>query len=308
MSLSSSIKTKAIDAGQNFLTGQITSAFAANGLEVAGGTIYDIADNIQKQAADVIGELENGAMLTVSSVGAGLGSTFGNVIGTGMSLAGDVTQISDMAQEAIAEVTSYSLGLLSKKTSEIASTVTSYFTSRVTYWAGQELKQALADIPKKFLIDKETESNINALKEKVNGPQKILKYVNTYVGLATTYINKYTSYMNNYVNDVCKYAMQGPQWIGGQINKLENEYKNLAYDFIDDQAETIMDNRNKFLDGIAKGIAKQTVKPTIKALDKKIDKLNNMTNKNTAKVKQAAATQIQKAKFKLAGLLGISPL
>lgn len=307
MPLTSSIKAKAIDAGQNFLTGQITSVFAASGMEIVGSNVAEIAENIQNKASAMVSDLENTATTMVSSAGAGLGSAFGNVVGASEAFAGEAMQMTDMAQEAIADVASYSLDLLNQKTSEIASTTTSYFMSRVKTWSAFYLQQGMNQIPKKFLQDAEEESKKTALEQQTKGPQKILDYVNTYVGLASSYVQKYTGEMNKFVEQQCTFALQGPQWLGGQINKLENQYKEGISGFVDTQAQNIIKNRNNFLDGIAKSVAKQTIQPTLKAINKKIDKLNNTTNKNEAKVKQAAATQIQKAKLKLAGLLGVKP-
>lgn len=308
MPLTSSIKSKAIDAGQNFLTGQITNVFAARGLEVSGKNLYELADNIQMKAMDVAHEVENGAMTMISSAGAGLGSSFGNVVGAGLALAGDVTMMSDLAQEAVSDVAKHALSYLNKKTSELATTVPSYFTSRVTYWSAKFLQEELSNIPKKFLSDADEKAKEDALKQKEKGPKDITKTVSDTVSKVTSYVDKYVSYLTKYTTDITNYACMGPQWVAGQIGTLQDTCEEKCDQFISKQADAILKKRNNELDGVAKGVAKHTVQATIKSINKKIDKLANSTNKNIAKVKGKALTQIQKAKYKLAGALGIPPL
>lgn len=302
------ITMRAIDAGQNFLTGQATSVFASCGIEVAGGNLYELASNIQNQAADVVGTLENGAMTMISSAGAGVGSAFGSVVGAGLALGSNVTQMADMAQEAIMDLTTYAMDLVTKKMSEITSGIPAQLTSQVAYFSKIELENSMKSIQKKFL-----ESADVSVKKEIESHQKkgltdIVQYATTYVNLAKTYVDKYVGYMNKFCDDIGTFALQGPQWVSGQIDNLERQYQDMVYTFVDGQATSIKNFRDKQIDNIAKGAAKQFVAKPLAALDKKMDQLSNMTNKQKQKVLTKAATAIQKAKMKLAGKLGIPPV
>lgn len=306
--MANSITMKAIDAGQNFLTGQATSVFASSGIEVAGGNLYELASNIQNQAADAVSTLENGAMTMISSVGAGAGSAFGSVVGTGLALGSNVTQMADMAQEAIADLTTYAMDLVTKKMTEITSGIPAQLTKQIAYFSKIELENSMKSIQNKYLQNADT-----AIKDKIESHQKkgltdIVDYVNKYTNLAKTRVDKYVGSMNKFCDDIGTFALQGPQWVGGQIDMLEKQYQDTIYEFVDEQSKTIKNFRDKQIDNIAKGAAKQFVAKPLAALDKQTDKLSNMINKNKQKVLIKASTAIQKAKMKLAGKLGISPV
>lgn len=297
-----------MDAGQNFLTGNITSAFAASGVELAGSTVFELASNLQTQAQMKAEEVQKGAMTLVSSAGAGLGTTFGTVVGAGLSLMGDVTQISDLIQLAATDVAKHAMEKVQGEISKIASSAPSYMLSRASYWGKVILQEELSDIAKKHLQDGGDAAVKQADKNKESGLTKVMNYVNTYVGKVTEKVNEFTTYMQKYGDDISTFSAQGPQWVTGKVNKIKEDAIEEIDDFVDKQSKNILKNRNNILDGVAKGVAKSLVQPTINAMNKKVDDMTNTSNKSKKKVLQKAKTQIQKAKYKLAGMLGIAPL
>lgn len=299
---------QAMDAGQNFLTGQITSAFSASGLELTGSTVFELASNLQNQAQQQAEALQNTAMTLVSSAGAGLGTTFGTVVGAGLALSGQVAQVSDLLQQAAMDVGKHSLEKVQSKISEIATTTTSYMTQRASYWSKSILQSELATIPNKFLEDGASKALKEVTEMKGNALGKVMDYVNTYTGKVTEIVNKFTSYMQQYGDDISTFAAQGPQWVVEKISKVKEDAIEEIDKFVDDQAQSIMDARNKLLDGAAQSVAKSLVQPSIDAANKKINDATNQLNKSKKTIMQKAATQIQKAKYKLAGMLGIAPL
>lgn len=297
-----------MDAGQNFLTGNITSAFAASGVELAGSTVFELASNLQTQAQMKAEEVQKGAMTLVSSAGAGLGTTFGTVVGAGLRLMGDVTQISDLIQIAATDVAKHALEKTQGEISKIASTASSYMLSRASYWSKVILEEELKDITKKYLESADESAQKQANESKESGLTKVMNYINTYMGKVTEKVNEFTSYMQKYGDDISTFSAQGPQWVTGKISKIKEDAIEGIDEFVDKQSKTILNNRNNFLDGVAKGVAKSLVKPTIDSMNKKVDDMTNTSNKSKKKVLQKAKTQIQKAKYKLAGMLGIAPL
>lgn len=302
-----SISMKAIDVGQNFLTGQVTSVFAANGVEVAGTNLYELTSNIQNKAADMMSDLQNTAITTMSTVTGGVGSALGSVVGTGLALSSNVMQMHDIAQEAIMDCTSYAANLVTKKITELTSGIPGQLTKQVAYWSGEELKKAMESIPKKFLEDTDDATEKQQDEQKKKGLSGIIGFVNTYTGKVKDTVKDFTTKLNSSCDEIGTWALQGPRWVTGQVDMLEEQFQNVAYEFVDEQANNIKKFRDQSIENIAKSVAKQVVAKQIAALEKNIDKLTNTTNKTKAKTIAKAKTAIQKAKFKLAGKLGVSP-
>lgn len=306
--ISGSIQTKAIDAGQNFLTGQITTLFAASGMEVTGSTIYNLADSIQNSVSAKVEEAQNGAMQLVSSAGAGLGSAFGTVVGVGNSLASTITTMSDVAQEMLTDIATDTVNKVTNETNKIVSGASTYFTQRLSYYAKSMLEEEIANMQSKYLTNTDEKQNEEVKEKKETWMKKATEKVGSMVTKAKKGVQDGIDALNKGVDEVAKMQLEGPQWVSNQMNSLQSSITKSIDDFIEDNVKDIQEKRDAELDKIAATIAKNTVKPTIDAANKKLDKLWNDCNTSKSKVAQKAKTLIQKAKFKLAALTGVSPI
>lgn len=308
MAISNSIKTKAIDAGQNFLTGQATTLFAASGVEVVGGSIYNLADDIQNKLAAKVEDIQNGAMQVVSSAGAGLGSAFGTVVGIGDNAIMQLTTMSDMAQEMVTDMAKETLDKVTKETQEIVTGASSYLVQRVSYYSQTMLQEEIKKITDKYLTNSDEKQSQEVSQKKDSWMNNAMSKVTDAVNMAQSKVQEGVDALNKGAEQISALAAEGPQWAANQLNSLHDSVSKTVNTFIDDKVKDIKEKRDAELDKIAATVAKHTVKPTIDAVAKKIDKLWNETNKSKAKVTQKAKTLIQKAKFKLSALTGIAPI
>ncbi len=309
--MATSAAKQAINYGQNFLSGQMTSLFSASGIELAGGTLSDISTEIQNKVFAAKEEAMNQALTTVSNVTGAVGSSIGTVAGAGLAAMQGAVQQVDMVKQAVMDVASYSMeqtnvittyiaGLASKFPIEVLSKT----KELAAYYSKVELQEAL----KKITSNQEDITEKNDEKKKENKTKNIVKTIQDKVKYVNTYISKYTDELERDAEAIGNLMLQGPTWVGSKINEAENAVKSKIGEFVEDTKDDLSDYYDKAVETTAetaaKAIVEKTVRPSIKKAQDAMNKLNESKSKTTQKAKTAA----QKALFKIAGQLGISPL
>lgn len=305
------MQAKCIDYGQNFLTGQATSILSATGIDVAGENVKDLADAIQDKTMEMVSVLKNTATKEVTKVGSQVGGMIGSLAGTGLSAMQNAFQTVDIAKLAVGEITTYATQEVGKRVTKLTSMAVAFpakVNKRATEIAKEKVKEELAE--KLKLVTGTTAENENkkkAKKQKEDKNKSVISYIKDFAVEAYKFKDKMLAYAQEDCQDISELMIQGPTWVGNQLDSATETSKK----FISDNLDKGMDNVAKWYDkavedsatALATTMVDEMIKPT---LDKASDLFNN-TNKNVSKQKQKAKTAVQKQLFKIAGKLGISP-
>lgn len=305
------MKAKCIDYGQNFLTGQATSILAASGIEVAGGTLKELADNIQDKTMVMVSDLKNTTTKEVAKVGSQIGGMAGDLVGTGLSTMQNAFQSTDLVKLAAGELTTYSMQLLNDASSKIGAMVSSFpqaVLSKASYLAGQEAKEELTKAIQEVMgTPKENSSKEEAKKEKDNKVKKAIKWCSKAIKDANKFKDETLGKLQEDCEDISNLMIQGPEWVNDQLESAVDSAK----EYMSTYTNRMIANASYFytnaVDNSAKAasveIKSKVIDPTIKKAKEQFNKLGTSTNKTQQKAKAA----IQNKLLNLAAKLGISP-
>lgn len=309
--LGNGVGQQCLDYGQNFLSGQMTSLLSASGIELAGGTLSDISTEIQNKAFAAAEEAKGMALTTVSNVSGAIGSSIGTVAGAGLAAIQGATQSVDMAKQMALDVISYGLEQINGITSHIAGLASSFpakVASKATELAVSDCKDELQEALKKITSNQEDINEKSDEKKKENKTKNIVKTITKTVGDVNKKINEYTADLEKDAGELGNLMLQGPTWVNSKLETAQTEAEKKIGKFIGDTKEQIGKKYDDAVDATAKMVAKKLIEKTVRpSITKAQDALNKL-NENKSKVTQKAKTSAQKALFKLAGQLGISPL
>lgn len=302
---------QAINYGQNFLSGQMTSLLSASGIELAGGTLSDISTEIQNKVFVAKEEAMNQVLTTVSNVSGAIGSSIGTVAGAGLAAMQGAAQSVDLVKQTVMDVTNYGLeqtNVMATYISGLASKFPTKVLSRAQELAVAYSQAELQEALKKITSNQEDITAKNDEKKKENKIQKIVKTVKKKVDYVNSYINKYTAELEKDANAIGDLMLQGPTWVNSKMEVAEKAVKDKIDEFVDDTKKDLSYYYNIAVETTAYTAAKSIVEKTVKPSIQKAQDAMNKLNESKSKVTQKAKTSAQKALFKIAGQLGISPL
>lgn len=309
--MATSAAKQAINYGQNFLSGQMTSLLSASGIELAGGTLSDISTEIQNKVFAAKEEAMNQALTTVSKVTSTVGTSIGTVAGAGLSAMQGAAQSVDIVKQATMDIANYGLeqtNVMATYISGLASKFPTKVLSRAQELAVTYSKVELQEALKKITSNQEDITAKNDEKKKENKIQNIVKTVKDKVRYVNTYIDKYTKELESDANAIGNLMLQGPTWVSSKIDTAENSVKNKIDEFVKDTKKDLSYYYDIAAEATAYTAAKAIVEKTVKPSIQKAQDAMNKLNESKSKVTQKAKTAAQKSLFKIAGQLGISPL
>lgn len=309
--MATSAAKQAINYGQNFLSGQMTSLLSASGIELAGGTLSDISTEIQNKVFAAKEEAMNQALTTVSKVTSAVGTSIGTVAGAGLSAMQGAAQSVDIVKQATMDIANYGLeqtNVMATYISGLASKFPTKVLSRAQELAVTYSKVELQEALKKITSNQEDITAKNDEKKKENKIQNIVKTVKDKVRYVNTYIDKYTKELKSDANDIGNLMLQGPTWVSSKIDTAENSVKNKIDEFVKDTKKDLSYYYDIAAEATAYTAAKAIVEKTVKPSIQKAQDAMNKLNESKSKVTQKAKTAAQKSLFKIAGQLGISPI
>lgn len=305
------MQAKCIDYGQNFLTGQATSVISATGIDIEATNLKQLADAVQDKTMSMVSDLENTATKEIGKIGSQIGSMTGELVGAGLSTMQGVFQTTDIAKQAVGELTKYALELTSKMGTKIIGMTTAYptqVTKKATEIASTQVKEDLQQLIKEAMgTPAEEHAQKEAKKEKENKVKNTIKWCKKAVKDANEFKDKTMASLQKDCEDISTLAIQGPAWVNDQIDSAIDSAKKYMDDYANKKMEDVQKHYDKAVDNSAKAAAttikKKLIDPTVNNARKQFNNLGTTTNK----VKQKAKTAIQKQLFNLAGKLGISP-
>ena len=145
------MQAKCIDYGQNFLTGQATSVISATGIDIEATNLKQLADAVQDKTMSMVSDLENTATKEVGKIGSQIGGMAGELTGAGLAAIQGAFQTTDIAKQAVGELTKYALELTSKMGTKIISMTTAYptqVTKKAAEIASAQVKEELQQLIK----------------------------------------------------------------------------------------------------------------------------------------------------------------
>lgn len=305
------MNAKCINYGQNFLTGKATSILSATGIDIAAGSVKELADAVQDKTMVMVSDLKSTATKEVAKIGSQVGGMAGSLAGTGLSAMQNAFQTTDIIKQSVGEMVSYANSIFDDCTNKIIGMTAAFpseVTKKATKIASDEAKEELTQLMKEVAgIPAEDHAEKEAKKEKENGINKAVDWCKK----AVTNINKFKDdtigKLQEDCDDISNLMIQGPEWVGEQINTVIDQGKNQLKKFADDSMEDVEDFYDKAVEKSSKALAttmkEKIVRPTIDKAKDQYNKLGTSSNK----AKQKAKTAIQKKLFSLAGKLGISP-
>lgn len=295
----------AIDSGQNFLQGKLTSTFQQVGSATIG-PVMDKAEAVQNAVMSTAEEVKNGAMTTVATLGTAAGSIVGDIYGTGLAALGDLTQCADLAQLVVKDVATYTAQLITDKITGLVGNIPGDVISRMSYWVGNELKTKKEELMEIFTKSGEDRTTSTVEKDQEDKIQKYVGIVTGAVADVQNKVNEFTGGLQEDVAQLTSLMSAGPAFIADKLDTIEQSAEQKIGYFINKQADDLTAKKMDFIDGAAKTIANKMVNKTCDSLKKILQKQVDEVNKQTDKVKQKAKTKIQKAKLALGAALGIS--
>lgn len=305
------MKTKCIDYGQNFLTGQATSVLQATGIEIGASNLKELADAVQNKTMDMVSTLQSTATKEVAKVGSQIGSMAGGVAGAGLSAIQGAFQSTDLVKLATGELTTYGMELIKDSTTKIASMVTAFpqeVASKAAQIAGKQAKEELTGLLKEVMgTPAEKRAKTEAKEEKENKIKKAVDWCKKAIEDANEFKDSTLGKLQEDCEDISALMIQGPDWVNNQVGSAVDSAKTYMSDYVDKQMKNVSNFYVRAVESSSQALAttltKEIVDPTIKKAKEQYNALGTSTNKTTQKAKAA----IQKKLLNLAGKLGISP-
>ena len=299
----SNIKSAGIDAGQNFLSGQMTSVFAAPSDSI--GKVIDTADDIQNMAMSTVSSVSSGATTMMSTAAAAGGKVVGTVIAAGANATGDVSQMVGIAQEAVNAMISYAQDLVSEKVMSLltppVNDIMSKVGERTSYWTNEGIK----DQAKRVFTPAEKADEESEQKNFTADIAQFTEVLTDNIGKVKEKVDSFCNDITRDVEELSTWMLQGPEWVGKQVEIIENGYEEKVGKFINEQAAKIKEKRDNFIFTIADYMGHNLAGPIVKQSKTLLMKSMNAINEAKQKVINWAKTLIHKAILWIKALIGI---
>jgi len=278
------LSAQAINAGQSFLAGKVTSTFTK------------IAEDEGVQA-----------LTNAASTGIGLYSTISNLADGGIesALTGVASELTNKITEAIAKQgVEIAADFVNKHINAITSVPKDIAERSLAYFNSNKL--SITDLIKEFITPQELEIEKQTLSNEANDQKNFITDMKEKYMKNRSYI---TSFINNgisYINLITSYMQQGPEWVE---SKAEEGVKAVTSQ-IQKAADKQWDNDKKAIDKFSQSRAEQIGQRMADGfnniLRNQAHKLTGEKEKLIQKLVTKASTILQKAKLKIMSLTGIN--
>lgn len=273
-----SFKDYAIDAGNSFIAGKVTSA-------------------VSKETSKIMKTSGIQAVSDLASIGLGAAGT---VFATASQINPEV--INTIAQKIISDATM----ILTKETSKIIGNYINNHTREIAAFPSNvnayamsyfnEHKESVGDVLKRLLessesrLEKENEKNEkNNQKKFLNNMKKTMNTINSYV----------TSYANNITNiliDITSYMEQGPDIISDQVNKALTNAKQQVQKQVDKQWK---EHDKQMYEDKIESLGTAIGEKMVSVYNKQLEQAQKKLLEKTEKQKSKASIKIASLKLKL---------
>ena len=328
------IECPRVDAGQNFLNGEITSVNASNtqmgleppnidtsntqafvgntvssmlsgsGLTSMLGTANAAVSNIQNIAGNATNRLKNAAQQSIASATGAAGTAVGSVVGTAMNVLGDLNQVKDMIMMSVKEVGTYAVQKVSKEVTDILTPPVALISSYTTSYLSELTAGMNSEI-----LDKLTKPNellsLDAFANMANGAVNgFMDDVTDKIGEISDNVNGFIEKITNEAEEISQYAMAGTTWVNNKVNKLKKDGENQISYYIDKGVNPIKKKRNEFCYNEGHRLAFAAYSKAKKAAEESTKETLDKTEQAKAKAMTKAKTAVQEATLKVMSLIG----
>lgn len=278
------LSAQAINAGQSFLAGKVTSTFTK------------IAEDEGVQA-----------LTNAASTGIGLYSTISNLADGGMvsALTGVASELTNKITEAIAKQgVEIATDFVNKHINAIISVPKDIVEMSLAYFNSNKL--SITDLIKEFITPQELEIEKQTLSNEANDQKNFITDMKEKYMKNRSYITGFINDGVSYINLITSYIQQGPDWVE---SKAEEGIKSVASK-IQKAADKQWDNDKKAIDKFIKSrgeqIGQRMVDNYNNILRNQAQKITADKEKEIQKLVTKASTVLQKAKLKIMSLTGIN--
>lgn len=297
----------AIDAGQNFLTGKVTSALQTSGAIKLASDGMDKLTAVQNLAHSTVEEAKNGVMTEVAFIGNAAGSIVGDLYGTSMAALGDLTQCADLAKLAVEHVITYSAQLVTDKMMDFVSSIPGDITSATTSYMTKMLDSKKKEVMELLTSNVEERNEKKQEEDKENKINKFISDAKDGMESAKKAVNEFVEGLNGDVAELTDLMSAGPEYIANQVDKLENSAISYVGTFVNKQVDALNKKKMGFINSAAESAANKMANEVIDPMFQQLKKAKDEVDQATSKTKQKAMAKIKKAAMKYGGQIGIDP-
>lgn len=268
------LETNAIDYGSSFVSGKITNAFN-----------------------EVNNDLHISSMIAATS--------------TGISLINNIELEKEMVDSIANSFTTNIVSTVSETASNLLTTkvvglipTTSEMTSYVTYYYHKNLK-SISDILKEEGIGTENIIDNNITTQQTTIQQNAINNIKNDVSVIKKKADVINDYVTTHSSKVIQYIGAGPEWIANQLDNITANSVKQVYNVINEGAKPIYKKRAHIIKHVAESTGKSLAEKQNNLTRKVVHKQLGTQQEVKTNVKIKSQIQIQKAKIKILGMLGM---
>lgn len=233
------------------------------------------------------------------------GMVYGVIEGGAEALAAAPAIAAQLAAQIVGNVSVYATEKLGKVMAEILMPPT---PGEIFGKAGQEVSKFLksaGDIMKELSSDSEKQNSDDAKKKQEEAIAEKAKKQKEKANAMKKRVQAVVAKVQEQCINLQKYITQGEAWVEKNANEIEAKAKKQIDEVVDKQVAKILEDKKKFIDGMADGIAKRTADVTNKALKKLTKEKLDKINAEKQKVINKAKAKVGKALLNLMATLGL---
>lgn len=233
------------------------------------------------------------------------GMAYGVIEGGAEALIAAPAIAAQITAQIVSNVSTYAAEKLGKTMAEVLMPPT---PTEILGKAGQEASKFMksaGDIIKELSSDAEKQNSEDAKKKQEEAINEKAKMQKEKANAMKKQVQDVVDKVREQCANLQKYITQGEGWVEKNANEIEEKAKKQIDEVIDVQATKILEDKKKFIEGMADGIAKRTAdtaNQTLKKITKeKLDKINAAKQKVT----NVAKAKVGKALLNLMATLGL---
>lgn len=284
------LTAQAINAGQSFLAGKVTSTFTK------------VSEDEGVQALTNAATAGIGLYSTISTL---TGDTGNGQTGLEVALTGVVSDLTNKITESITKQgTEIALDFVNKHIDAVTSIPKGISEISLAYFNSYKL--SITDLIKEFITPQEPEIEKQTKNQEENDQKNFITDIKEKYMKNRSYITGFINDGVSYINLITSYIQQGPDWVE---SKAEEGIKSVASK-IQKAADKQWDNDKKAIDKFIKSrgeqIGQRMVDNYNNILRNQAQKITADKEKEIQKLVTKASTVLQKAKLKIMSLTGIN--
>ena len=284
------LTAQAINAGQSFLAGKVTSTFTK------------VSEDEGVQALTNAATAGIGLYSTISTL---TGDTGNGQTGLEVALTGVVSDLTNKITESITKQgTEIALDFVNKHIDAVTGIPKGILEISLAYFNSYKL--SITDLIKEFITPQEPEIEKQTKNQEENDQKNFITDIKEKYMKNRSYITGFINDGVSYINLITSYIQQGPDWVE---SKAEEGIKSVASK-IQKAADKQWDNDKKAIDKFIKSrgeqIGQRMVDNYNNILRNQAQKITADKEKEIQKLVTKASTILQKAKLKIMSLTGIN--